>query len=84
VQDGSTGSELDWDPDGTIFTDWVRRITAAAADPQSIGTTYAGMPPARYMKWWAAPDRNGADQSLDQIPAAVAVYRTRVRAAPLP
>lgn len=82
VQDG-VGSERDWDPDGTLFAAWVARITAAAADPTTINPTYAGVPPATFVKWWAGPDANDTDLSLDQVPAAVTTYRRLVRAAPL-
>jgi hypothetical protein len=82
VQDG-TGSERNWDRSGRIFARWVGEIAAAAGNPAAIGASYRGMPPARFMKWWAAPDRNNADQSLEQVPAAVTAYRKLVRRAPV-
>jgi hypothetical protein len=82
VQDGA-GAERDWDRDGARFAAWVREITAAAANPASIGPSYAGMPPAEFVKWWCAMDRNGIEYCLDQTPAAEAVYQPLVRAHPL-
>lgn len=82
VQDG-VGAERAWDPEGAKFARWVTDITAAASSPASIGDSYTGVPPARFVKWWAAPDRNGNDQSLEQVPAAVAAYRDRIRLARL-
>ncbi len=76
VQDGDgTGVERDWDPDGSRFTAWVREITSAARDPEKIGPSYAGMPPARFVKWWGALDAQDRDLSLEQVPAAAAFYR---------
>lgn len=84
VQDGDGPcATAHWDKDGAKFAEWVRTITGAAADPAGIGRDYAGMPPARFMKWWAAPDARGCEQGLHQVPAAVATYRRLVRAAPL-
>lgn len=81
VQDGAgAGAERNWDPDGTKFAAWVRAVTTAASDPSTMGPGYTGFPPARFMKWWAGTDRNGSDQSLDQQPPAVAVYRGHVTA----
>jgi len=81
VQDGEgPGVDRAWDPTGTIFADWVRRITDAAGNPARIASSYAGMPPARFMKWWQGPDGNDVDLSLDQNAAATAVYRARVLA----
>ncbi|GIF20048.1 hypothetical protein BJ973_002047 [Actinoplanes tereljensis] len=76
VQDG-TGpcAEKNWDPKAEKFTAWVKVITAAASNPSTIGPEYRGMPAALFMKWWAGPDANACDQSLDQAPAAVAFYR---------
>lgn len=82
VQNG-TGDTLSWDRDGRKFTRWVHDITEAANNPASIGTRYADLPPARFMKWWAAPDRDGVDLSLEQVPAAISVYRDRMRTARL-
>lgn len=82
VQDG-VGAERDWDRDGALFTRWVRRITAAAADPASIGPSYAAMPPAVFVKWWGAHDAADNDLSVDQVHAAMRAYRMRVRAASL-
>ncbi|GIE95461.1 hypothetical protein [Paractinoplanes rishiriensis] len=82
VQDG-VGAERDWDRDGKLFAAWVKRIATAAGNPAAIGAGYRGMPPARFVKWWAAPDRNNADQSLEQVPAAVTSYRELVRTAPV-
>jgi hypothetical protein len=70
---------LSWDRDGRKFTRWVRDIIAAADNPASIGSDYVGVPPARFMKWWAAPDEDGIDLSLEQVPAAAAAYRDRMR-----
>jgi hypothetical protein len=72
----------DWDHTGAKFERWVRQITAAAARPGTIGPDYATMPPARFMKWWAATDAAGHDLSLDQVPAAMRAYRELVRASP--
>ncbi|GIM96127.1 hypothetical protein Ato02nite_079200 [Paractinoplanes toevensis] len=84
VQDGvGPGAEKAWDPDGAKFVAWVRAMTAAASKPAGIGPAYQGVPAARFMKWWAGHDRNGSDQSLDQVPAAVAAYRGSVAAARL-
>ncbi|GAA4974788.1 hypothetical protein [Actinoplanes utahensis] len=66
--------------DAARFVGWVRTITAAAADPGRISPDYAGMPPARFMKWWAGPDAAGNEQGLQQVPAAVDVYRRLVAA----
>jgi hypothetical protein len=82
VQNGS-GDTLSWDRDGRKFTRWVRDITAAADNPASIGSDYVGVPPARFMKWWAARDEDGIDLSLEQVPAAAAAYRDRMRTARL-
>jgi hypothetical protein len=84
VQDGAgVGAEAHWDRGGARFTEWVGTITAAAANPAAIGREYAGLPPALFMKWWAAPDADGSEQGLQQVPAAVAAYRKLVRSAPL-
>lgn len=84
VQDGTgTGTEQDWDPHGTRFTTWVRQITDAARNPASIGTSYAGMPAARFVKWWGALDAKNRDLSLEQVPGAVTYYRGLVRNAPI-
>jgi hypothetical protein len=84
IQDGEgAGAEKDWDHDGAKFTSWVRTISAAASNPSTIGPAYKGVPPARFMKWWAGRDRNGSDQSLDQSPEAVKAYRPLVRSTPL-
>jgi hypothetical protein len=84
VQDGSgPGAERDWDRGGTKFATWVRAITAAASHPATIGAGYAGLPPARFVKWWEAGDQHNRDQSLEQVPAAVAAYRELVKSAPL-
>jgi len=81
VQDGEgPGVDRSWDPRGAIFAGWVRRITNAAVDPAGIASSYAGMPPARFMKWWQGTDGNDVDLSLDQSAAATAVYRARVLA----
>jgi hypothetical protein len=82
VQDG-TGvgrcTEKSWDPDGSRFAAWVRQMTAAAADPATIGPGYAGLPPARFVKWWGAPDTDDCDLSLEQSPDAVAAFRVRLQ-----
>jgi hypothetical protein len=84
VQDGTgTGTERAWDPDGARFTTWVRQMTGAARNPASIGPSYTGMPPARFVKWWGALDAKDRDLSLEQVPAAVTYYRDLVRAAPV-
>jgi hypothetical protein len=84
MQDGvGPGAERSWDRDGAKFTRWVRTITTAASNPSVIDARYTGMPPALFVKWWAAPDRSGSDQSLDQAPAAVAAYRALVAQARL-
>lgn len=82
VQDG-TGSERAWDRDGALFAAWVRRITQTAQRPATIDASYAGMPPALFMKWWSAKDAADNDLSLEQVPAAVAAYRPLVRSRPL-
>jgi hypothetical protein len=82
VQDG-TGvgkcTETDWDRAGNRFTAWVQQMTAAARNPAGINSTYVGMPPARFVKWWGALDADDCDLSLEQVPAAVAAYRTLVQ-----
>jgi hypothetical protein len=79
VQDGDgVGAERAWDRDGAKFTAWVGAITAAASNPAGIGPAYAGMPPARFVKWWAAPDSAGSDQDVKQTAAAAAAYRKLV------
>jgi hypothetical protein len=84
VQDGTgVGATADWDRTGAKFADWVTTITTAAAKPATIGHDYAGMPPARFMKWWDASDADGSEQGLQQVPAAVTAYRKLVRSAPL-
>jgi hypothetical protein len=92
VQDGRTflGAKpggptrfANWDRDGAKFVRWVSEITAAASNPASISDHYVGVPPARFVKWWAATDAAGNDLSLEQNPAAVAVYRERMRNARL-
>jgi hypothetical protein len=81
VQDGTgTGTERAWDRDGSRFTAWVRQMTAAASDPSLAGPSYAGMPPARFVKWWGALDSADRDLSLEQVPGAAAAYRQLVRA----
>lgn len=82
VQDG-VGAQRSWDPGGARFVAWVRAITAAAADPASIGPSYAGMPPARFVKWWCARDAADVELGLEQVPGAVTVYRPLVRSHPL-
>ena len=77
VQDG-TGSDRARDPDGSRFAARVRQITAAAANPPSIGPAYAGMPPARFVKWWCALDADGHELGLEQVPAAVTTYRNLI------
>jgi len=80
VQDGDgKGVEQSWDPDGTRFTAWVGRIARAARNPATIDVSYAGMPPARFVKWWGALDADDQDLSLEQVPAAAAVYRGLMR-----
>jgi hypothetical protein len=83
VQDGSDPGEGVWDREGAKFTAWVGAITAAARNPAAIGPGYDGVPPARFVKWWAGTDSNGSDQSVEQVPAAAAVYRALVTAARL-
>jgi hypothetical protein len=84
VQDGhGTGVERDWDPTGSLFASWVRRITAAAQAPHRIGATYVGMPPARFMKWWEGLDARDVDVSLAQVPAATSAYQALVQTHPL-
>jgi hypothetical protein len=80
VQDG-TGkcTEKEWDRAGNHFAAWVQQMTAAARNPAGINSTYIGMPPARFMKWWGALDADDCDLSLEQVPQAVAAYRARVQ-----
>jgi hypothetical protein len=81
VQDGTGGrcTEKDWDRAGNRFTAWVHEMTAAARNPAGIDSTYLGMPPARFMKWWGAVDADECDLSLEQVPAAAAAYRSLVQ-----
>jgi hypothetical protein len=84
VQDGTgTGTERAWDTTGTKFATWVRQITDAARVPASIGPSYAGMPAARFVKWWGALDAQNRDLSLEQVPAAVTHYRGLVQRFPI-
>ena len=75
-----TAVERGWDPDGAVFAAWVRKVTAAAADPARIAASYRGMPPARFVKWWHGKDAHDVDLSLDQNGAALAAYRASVLA----
>ncbi|MBB2947866.1 hypothetical protein FB565_007637 [Actinoplanes lutulentus] len=82
VQDG-TDADRAWDPDGKKFTSWVRTIAAAAANPQTIDGSYAGMPPAKFVKWWCARDAKDIELGLEQVPSAVDLYRPLIQAYPL-
>jgi len=82
VQDG-TGADGNWDPSGAKFATWVRQITDAARTPGSIDASYAGMPPAIFVKWWGALDAQNRDLSLEQNPGAVTYYRHLVKTFPI-